>query len=40
MEDHKDITDVLKAMQEIGCVQPPDPEAPNKETATLAVAVT
>ncbi|XP_075645274.1 serine/threonine-protein phosphatase 7 long form homolog [Castanea sativa] len=39
-EDHKDITDVLKAMQEIGRVQPPIPEAPNEEAATLVTAPT
>ncbi|KAF3963547.1 hypothetical protein CMV_012072 [Castanea mollissima] len=39
-EDHKDITDVLKAMQEIGRVQPPIPEAPNEEAATPSAAPT
>ncbi|XP_075674774.1 serine/threonine-protein phosphatase 7 long form homolog [Castanea sativa] len=39
-EDHKDITDVLKAVQEIGRVQPPIPEAPNEEAATPAAAPT
>ncbi|KAL0010956.1 hypothetical protein SO802_006064 [Lithocarpus litseifolius] len=34
MEDHKDIADVLKAVHEIGRVQPPIPGAPNKEVAT------
>ncbi|KAL4600612.1 hypothetical protein ACB092_11G211700 [Castanea dentata] len=33
-EDHKDITDVLKAVQEIGRVQPPIPEQQNEEAAT------
>ncbi|KAL0004823.1 hypothetical protein SO802_012384 [Lithocarpus litseifolius] len=39
-KDHKDITDVLKVVQEIGRVQPPNPEAPNEEAATLAAAAT
>ncbi|XP_075634920.1 uncharacterized protein LOC142607354 [Castanea sativa] len=39
-EDHKDIIDVLKAVQEIGRVQPPIPEAPNEEAATPAAAPT
>ncbi|KAK9997026.1 hypothetical protein SO802_021712 [Lithocarpus litseifolius] len=39
-EDHKDIIDVLQAVQEIGRVQPPDPEAPNEEAATPAAAAT
>ncbi|KAF3968448.1 hypothetical protein CMV_007669 [Castanea mollissima] len=39
-EDHKDITDVLNAVQEIGRVQPPIPEAPNEEAATPAAAPT
>ena len=39
-EDHKDITDVLTAVQVIGRVQPPDPEAPNEEAATPAAAAT
>ncbi|KAL0006724.1 hypothetical protein SO802_008226 [Lithocarpus litseifolius] len=39
-EDHKDIIDVLKAMQEIGHVQPPIPEAPNEEAATPAAVAT
>ncbi|KAF3972561.1 hypothetical protein CMV_003939 [Castanea mollissima] len=39
-EDHKDITDVLNAVQEIGRVQPPIPEALNEEAATPAVAPT
>ena len=38
MEDYKDIFDVLKAMNEIGCVQPPVPETPNEEVATPAAA--
>ena len=39
-EDHQDITDVLTAVQVIGCVRPSDPEAPNEEVATLAAAAT
>ncbi|KAK9986427.1 hypothetical protein SO802_031378 [Lithocarpus litseifolius] len=39
-KDHKDITDVLKAVHEIGRVQPPIPEAPNEEAATPAAAPT
>ena len=39
-EDHQDITDVLTTVQVIGCVRPPDPEAPNEEAATTAVAAT
>ncbi|XP_065626285.1 extensin-like [Quercus suber] len=39
-EDHKDITDVLNAVQEIGRVQPSDPEAPNEDAATPATAAT
>ncbi|XP_075658619.1 uncharacterized protein LOC142628393 [Castanea sativa] len=39
-EDHKDITDVLNAVQKIGRVQPPIPEAPNEEAATPAAAPT
>ncbi|KAL0010015.1 hypothetical protein SO802_005123 [Lithocarpus litseifolius] len=39
-EDHKDITDVLKAVQEIGRVQPPIPEASNEEATTPAAAAT
>ena len=34
MEDHKNITDVLKAIQEIDHVQPLIPEALNEEAAT------
>nr|POE80526.1 hypothetical protein CFP56_04884 [Quercus suber] len=40
MEDHKDITDVLKAVHKIGRVQPPIPEAPNEEAATPTAAAT
>uniref|UniRef100_A0A7N2KWA8 Peptidase C19 ubiquitin carboxyl-terminal hydrolase domain-containing protein n=1 Tax=Quercus lobata TaxID=97700 RepID=A0A7N2KWA8_QUELO len=40
MEDHKDITDVLKAVQEIGHVQSPNPEASNEEAATPTAAAT
>ena len=40
MEDHKNITDVLKVVQEIGRVQPPIPEASNKEAATPVAAAT
>ena len=39
-EDHQDITDVLTAVQVIGRVRPPDPEAPNEEAATTAAAAT
>ncbi|KAF3948461.1 hypothetical protein CMV_025547 [Castanea mollissima] len=39
-EDHKDITDVLNAVQEIGRVQAPIPEASNEEAATPAAAPT
>ena len=39
-EDHKDITDVLKAVQEIGRIQLLDPKAPNEDAATPAVAAT
>ena len=39
-EDHKDIIDVLNAVQEIGRVQPSDPEASNKDVATPAAAAT
>ncbi|KAK7839895.1 hypothetical protein CFP56_017408 [Quercus suber] len=39
-EDLKDITDVLNAVQEIGRVRPPDPEAPNEDVATLAATPT
>ena len=39
-EDHKDITDVLKAVQEIGRIQPLDPEALNEDVATPATAAT
>ncbi|KAK7844701.1 hypothetical protein CFP56_010604 [Quercus suber] len=39
-EDHKDIIDVLIAVQAIGYVRPPDPEAPNEEVATPMVAPT
>ncbi|KAK9998988.1 hypothetical protein SO802_018591 [Lithocarpus litseifolius] len=39
-EDYKDITDVLKAVKEIDCVQPPIPEALNEEAATPAAAAT
>ena len=39
-EDHKEIINVLNAVQEIGRVQPPDPEALNEDTATLAAAAT
>ena len=38
MEDYKDIFDVLKAMNEIDCVQPPIPETPNEEAATPVAA--
>ena len=34
-KDHKDITDVLETVHEIGRIQPLKPEAPNKEAATL-----
>ena len=37
-EDHKDIIDVLNAMQEIGRVRPLDLEAPNEDAATPAAA--
>ena len=40
MEDHQDITDVLTAVQVIGRIRPPDPEAPNEEAATLTAAAT
>ncbi|KAF3966587.1 hypothetical protein CMV_009322 [Castanea mollissima] len=39
-EDHKDITNVLKAVQEIGCVQPPILEALNEEATTPAAVAT
>ncbi|KAF3961442.1 hypothetical protein CMV_013932 [Castanea mollissima] len=39
-KDHKDITDVLKAVQEIGRVQPPIPKALNEEAATPMAAPT
>ena len=39
-EDHQDITDVLTAVQVIGRVRPPDPEAPNEEAATTAAVAT
>ena len=39
-EDHQDITDVLTAVQVIGRIRPPDPEAPNEEAATLTAAAT
>ncbi|KAF3951833.1 hypothetical protein CMV_022558 [Castanea mollissima] len=39
-EDHRDITDVLNAVQEIGRVQAPIPEAPNEEAATPAATPT
>ena len=39
-EDHKDIIDVLNAVQEIGRVQPSDPEASNEDVATLVAATT
>ena len=35
-KDHKDITDMLKAVQEIGRVRMPNPKAPNKEAAIPA----
>ena len=38
MVDYKDIFDVLKAVNEIDCVQPPIPETPNEEAATPAAA--
>uniref|UniRef100_A0A7N2MLZ6 Uncharacterized protein n=1 Tax=Quercus lobata TaxID=97700 RepID=A0A7N2MLZ6_QUELO len=40
MEDYKDISDVLKVVNEIDCVQPPIPEALNEEAATPAAAAT
>ena len=40
MEDHKDITNVLKAVQEIGCVQAPIPKASNEKATTLTAAAT
>ncbi|KAK7855805.1 hypothetical protein CFP56_026467 [Quercus suber] len=40
MKDHKDITDVLEVMHEIGRVQPPNSEASNVEVATPAVVAT
>ncbi|KAK7834582.1 hypothetical protein CFP56_024591 [Quercus suber] len=36
MEEHTDINDVLMAVHYIDCVQPPIPEAPNEEAASLA----
>ena len=39
-EDHKDITDVLEAVHEIGRVQPPEPKASNEEAATPAAEPT
>ena len=39
-EDHKEIINVLNAVQEIGRVQPPDPEALNEDAATLAATAT
>ena len=39
-EDYKNITDVLKAIQEIDHVQPPIPEAPNEEAAIPTAVAT
>ena len=39
-EDYKDIIDVLKAIQEISCVQPSIPKAPNKEATTPVTVAT
>ena len=39
-EDHQDITDVLIAVQVIGHVRPPDPEAPNEEAVTTVAVAT
>ena len=38
--DYKDITDVLKAVNEINCVRGHIAKAPNKEASTLEVAAT
>ncbi|KAK7838399.1 hypothetical protein CFP56_019857 [Quercus suber] len=36
MEEHNDITNVLRVVHHIDCVQPPIPEAPNEEATTPA----
>ncbi|KAF3959806.1 hypothetical protein CMV_015414 [Castanea mollissima] len=40
MKDHKDITDVLNVVQEIGRVKPPIPKNPNEEAVTPVTAAT